>query len=111
MNEELNQLSMYEQNSQYIANQRQKFQAQEMELETALKELEEKQEAFKIVGNIMVKQKSEDLKKEIKEKQEVIKVKINSLKKQEETIKKKFEELQSKIMKNLEKDENKKDNN
>ncbi|MCF7866169.1 prefoldin subunit beta [Candidatus Woesearchaeota archaeon] len=110
MNEEINQLSMYEQNSQYIANQRQNFQAQELEIMSALKELEDKEDAYKIIGNIMIKQKSENLKKELKEKEEVIKIKIETLKKQENTMKTKFEELQKKIMENLDKnDKQKKD--
>jgi len=62
----INQLSLIEQNIQNFALQKQQFQTQLMELESAEKELEDSKEAFKIIGNIMVASDKEKIKKEFK---------------------------------------------
>lgn len=96
--EKINQLSVYEQNAQYIGSQRQRFQAQLLEIDSALNEIKDKKDAYKLIGNIMVKQSSEQIKKELDEKKELINIRIDSIKKQEETIKKKAAELQKEVM-------------
>ena len=50
----LNQLQMLEQSMQNLSMQKQQFQLQQVELESAIKELDNVEEAYKIVGNIMV---------------------------------------------------------
>ncbi|MCF7872259.1 prefoldin subunit [Candidatus Woesearchaeota archaeon] len=101
--EKINQLSMYEQNLQYIANQRQRFQAQELELTEALNELTEKEEAYKIIGNIMIKQEKEKITKDLEDQKELLKTRIQTIRNQEEKIKKESTQLQKEIMTDLEK--------
>ena len=50
----ISQLQMLEQGMQSLLMQKQQFQLQQVEIESALKELENVDEAYKIVGNIMV---------------------------------------------------------
>ena len=99
--QDINQLSVYEQNMQYIGQQRQKFQAQLLETESAMNEIGDKKTAYKIIGNIMVKTDSEKLIEDLKSKMDILNVRIESIKKQEETVRKKIEELQKKVMKKL----------
>ena len=78
MQNKINQLSMMEQNIQNFALQKQQFQAQLLEIESAEKELKESKEAFKIIGNIMVSTDKETLKKDLSEKKETLKTRIES---------------------------------
>ena len=52
--QKIGQLQMFEQSMQNLLMQKQQFQLQQVEIESALKELEKVNEAYKIVGNIMV---------------------------------------------------------
>ena len=61
--QKISQLQLFEQSMQNVLIQKQQFQAQLVELESALKEVETAKETYKIVGNIMVDSKKEDLKK------------------------------------------------
>ena len=97
----INQLQMMEQSSQNISMQKQQFQLQQVEIESALKELESVNEAYKIVGNIMVASKKEDLKSELKSKKEIIELRLKTLEKQENQIKEKAEKLQSEVLKKI----------
>jgi len=73
--------------------QRQTFSAQQMEIESALKELDGSKKAYKIVGNIMVDTAPEDLVKDLKEKKHMVQLRMDSLNKQEEKLRKQLEEL------------------
>lgn len=99
--EKMNKLTMMEQQLSGFLTQKQTFQAQLMEVESALDELGKTEQAFKIVGNIMVGADKEALKKEMEEKQETMTLRIKSIEKQEETIRNKATELQQEVMKEL----------
>ena len=53
--EKVNNLSMLEQNAQQMAAQRQNFQTQLLEVESAIEEISNSKETYKIIGNIMIK--------------------------------------------------------
>ena len=97
----LSQLQMLEQSMQSLLMQKQQFQMQQVELESALKELENVDEAYKIVGNIMVLSKKSDLKDDINSKKEVIELRIKTLEKQENQFREKASKLQSEILKEM----------
>jgi len=103
--EKIGQLQMYEQSLQNILLQKQQFQSQLSEIDSALKEMESSSETYRIVGNIMVLTKKEELKKELQEKNSSLKLRIKTLEKQEDTIKEKAQSLQSDIMKGMEKND------
>ncbi len=94
----IQQLTLLEQNLQNLIMQKQSFQIQLLEIESALKELEKTQEAYKIVANIMVKGDKEQLKKELNEKKEILELRISTIEKQEKKLKQKASALQEEVL-------------
>jgi prefoldin beta subunit len=99
--QQISQLQLYEQSLQNILMQKQQFQTQSLEIKSALTELESTKEAYKIVGNIMVASKKEDLKKELESKKETINLRITTMEKQENQIREKAKKLQEEVSKNI----------
>jgi len=97
----ISQLQMMEQSMQSFLMQKQQFQSQLVEIESALRELEKSKEAYKIVGNIMVNSDKEDLKNDLQKKKEMIELRIKTLEKQENQIKEKASSVQEEVMKEL----------
>lgn len=77
---------LLEQNLQGFLLQRQAFQAQMIEVESALEEVEKTPQAYKIVGSIMVAVNPAELKGELNQKKEMLKIRIANLEKQEAKI-------------------------
>lgn len=100
--QKIGQLQLYEQSLQNFLMQKQQFQLQLIEIESALKELESSEQAYKIIGNIMVSSKKDELKKDLISKKEIAELRISALERQETQIKEKATKLQSEVMKNLE---------
>lgn len=100
----LNQLQMLEQSMQNLLMQKQQFQLQQVEIESALKELEKVNEAYKIVGNIMVLSKKDDLKADLASKKEIIELRIKNMEKQENQLREKASKLQNEVLKGMSKD-------
>ncbi len=99
--EKIRQMQILEQTLQGVLVQKQSFQSQEMEIDSALEELEKSKESYKIVGNIMVKTEVEELKKDLKSKKELLNLRIKNLEKQENQIKESATKLQSDLLKEL----------
>lgn len=96
--EKVAQLQVMQQNLQNLMGQKQQFQQQMEENDSALLELGKSSKAYKIVGNLMVAGKKEDLEKELKEKKEMWELRLKSIDKQEELLKKRMTELQKEAM-------------
>src|SRR3989338_10961718 len=79
----ISQLQLMEQSMQSLSMQKQQFQLQQVEVESAMKEMKNVEEEYKIVGNIMVLSKKTDIKEELNSKKEIIELRIKSLEKQE----------------------------
>ncbi|HIH31959.1 TPA: prefoldin subunit beta [Candidatus Woesearchaeota archaeon] len=103
LQEKINQLQLIQQNLNNFALQRQQFQIQQSEAESALNEISDSKTSYKIIGSIMVKTEPETLKKELEEKLQMLKIRINSIEKQEAKIREKAEELQKEVLSELEK--------
>lgn len=99
--EKINQLQIYEQSLQNILLQKQQFQSQISEIDSALKELENSSQSYKIIGNIMVNSKKEDLKKDLESRKSTLELRIKTIEKQEESIKEKAKKIQSEVVKNM----------
>ncbi len=97
--EKINRLQLLEQSRQTINIQKQNFQIKLIEVESALKEIEKTEEAYKIVGAVMVKKDKTELKRELEEEKEKLNLRIKNIEKQEETIKNKMKSLQEEILK------------
>lgn len=100
--EKINQIQLIQQNLQSFAMQRQQFQVQETEIESALKEIEKTNQTYRIIGNIMVFVEKADLKKDLMDKKEMLTLRINSIEKQELRMKEKAEEIQKDVLLELE---------
>ena len=99
---EISKLQLLEQNLKGIEMQKQNVQLQLFESENSLKELESYEgKPFKIVGPVMIESNKDDLVKDLKKKIDLLKVRSESMGKQETSLKKEFEEIQAKIMENL----------
>ncbi|MBW3015222.1 prefoldin subunit beta [Candidatus Woesearchaeota archaeon] len=97
----INQLQMLEQSLNNFLLQKQQFQAQLIEIDSALTELKSTEKAYKIVGNIMVASKKEDLEKDLKQKKEMVELRIKTLEKQEQKLRDKASSLQEEVMQKL----------
>lgn len=97
----IGQLQLFEQGLNNFLMQKQQIQAQLVEIESALKELKDAKTAYKIIGNIMVSAKKDELEKDLKTKKDIIQLRIKSIEKQEKQIKEKAEVLQKEVMKGL----------
>ncbi|MBR9676189.1 prefoldin subunit beta [Candidatus Woesearchaeota archaeon] len=105
--QKISNLQLLEQNTNNLSLQKQQFQSQLFETESALKELKKTADSYKIIGNIMVKTKPEELRKELEEKKQVFDLRIKSFEKQEKEISEKASKLQAEVLKEL-KEQNKK---
>jgi len=100
---DINQLQLLQHNLQNILLQKQQFQKQLAEIDSALKEIETSSNTYKIIGNIMVATKKAGLQKDLKQKKEILDLRLKNFEKQEQTLKEKAEELQTKVMEQLKK--------
>jgi prefoldin beta subunit len=97
-NEQLKRLEQVEQALHTQTAQRAAYQAQLVEVESALSELEGVSESYRIVGNIMVKTQSERLKSELAEKKAGVQARISALERQEQKLRDEMQKLQDSIL-------------
>jgi prefoldin beta subunit len=97
----LQEMQIVEQNLQNIIIQKQAFQMELNEIDSASRELEKsKGEVYKIVGQLMISKEKGEIKNELKEKEKIISSRINALDKQEEIFSEKAEKLRKEFLKN-----------
>ncbi|MBI2110713.1 prefoldin subunit [Candidatus Woesearchaeota archaeon] len=102
--EKIMQLQTLEQRMQNLLLQKQNFQTQTLEVENALAELKNgKGETYKIIGNVMIAMKREELKKDLTNRKEILDLRVKSLEKEEEKTKSASSILQEEVMKELKK--------
>ena len=99
--QQIMQLQILEQNLNNLNMQKQQFQNQLIEIESALKELKGSKKAYKIIGYIMVSGTKEEIEKDLEQKKEVADLRIKNFEKQEKTLKDKANELQKEVMSQL----------
>ncbi len=96
------QLQMMEQNIQNLLMQKQTFQSQLIEVDSALEEVDKsKGETYKIVGAIMISAEKEDLKKDLQGKKQVLDLRISTLEKQENQLKDKASKIQKEVLEHI----------
>lgn len=100
--ENVQKLQMIEQNMQAINSQKQQFQAQQFEVDGAIKEIKTTEKAYKIVGGVMIATKKEELQKDLEKKKELLDLRIKTLEKQEQQLKEKAKGLREEVMKTAE---------
>lgn len=103
--QKIGQLQMFEQSLQSFLGQKQQFQVQLVETESALNELENTDKAYKIVGNIMVEADKNELKSDLQSKKEMLEIRLKAMDKQESQVREKAQKLQSEILQTMKKEE------
>ena len=103
--QKISQLQMFEQSLQSFLGQKQQFQMQLVEIESALNELSSTDKAYKIVGNIMVESDKNELKSDLQSKKEMLELRIKTMDKQESQVREKASKLQSEILKKIKKED------
>ncbi len=99
--ENLRQLQIAEQSLQKSLAQKQGFQSQLAETESALEEVKGRKHAYRIIGNIMVEADAKTLTEELRRKHELLELRIKTLIKQEDRIREKTQSLQKDVMKEM----------
>lgn len=96
----MQELQMLEQNLQNLFLQKQAFQIELIETQSALKELEKSgEEVFKMIGQLMIKTDKKSMKEELASKEKMIDIRIKGFVKQERALAEKFEALQREALK------------
>jgi prefoldin beta subunit len=88
MNEQMIETSL-----QNVIMQKHSLQSQLVETESALRELKNSKESFKIVGNILVEASPKLLSKELSKKRETLNLRIETLDSQEDSLRKEIKKL------------------
>ena len=103
--QKIGQLQMFEQSLQSFLGQKQQFQMQLVEVESALSELETTSKSYKIVGNIMVEADKGELKSDLQSRREMLELRIKTIERQELQVREKASKLQSEILKKMKKED------
>ena len=96
--DKIQELQLLEQNLQAFSQQKQGIQLQLLEIESALKELEGVDEAYRIVGPIMVQKTKKELQEELGSKKELSELKLGSLEKQETKLRDRASKIQKEVL-------------
>lgn len=105
----VNQLQLLQQNVQSLMVQKQQLQTQQIELESALKELKNTNQAYKIVGKVMIASSKDDLTKDLQEKKEVLDLRLKSIAIQEKKVQESMEKLQQEVVEEMQKEKKEED--
>ena len=102
----IGQYQAYQQQLQSVFMQKENIKIQTLEIEKALEELDASKEenAYKIVGPIMIKKTKNDIKTELKEKLDDFELRTKTLNSAEEKITSKLKGIETEIRKMMEKD-------
>jgi prefoldin beta subunit len=96
--EKIAQLQLLEQNLQTFLMQKQQFQLQLNETTSALEGIKTSSKSYKIISNVMIDAKKEDLEKELTSKKEMLEIRIKNLEKQENDIREKSQKIQKEVL-------------
>ncbi|MBT3298679.1 prefoldin subunit beta [archaeon] len=92
------QLQLLQQNLQNILMQKQQFQQELIEVESALNELPNSKGSYQIHGKLMICKNTDELIKELSDKKELINLRFKSIEDQEKKIKENIENVQKKFL-------------
>jgi prefoldin beta subunit len=100
----LQELQMLEQNLQNILLQKQSFQMELAETESAIGELKNAgDEVFKIVGQLMIKSDKKKISEELNNKKKIVDLRMKTIDKQENSLTSHLRTLREEVLKSQEK--------
>lgn len=95
----IQELQMIEQNLQGILFQKQAFQLEASETNSALKELGKAgEDVFKIIGQLMIRTDKSKTKQELENKQKILELRLKSLDKQENSLSEQLETIRNELL-------------
>ncbi|GAJ05229.1 unnamed protein product, partial [marine sediment metagenome] len=98
-NEKMHEMQILEQNLQNLLLQKQAFQIELTETQSALKEIENsKDEVFKIIGQLMIKTEKSKIKEELSNKEKILSLRTKTFEKQEASLMERLNTLREEIM-------------
>ncbi len=105
--EKIEKLQVLEHNLQGILAQKQQFQSQLFEVNSALEEIDGSEEVYKILGGVLLRKKKEEVKKELEEKRDLTQIRITTIEKQEKKMREQAQTLQEEVVKKMQEEEKK----
>ena len=98
--DKIQEMQILDQNVQNLFLQKQSFQIEISETQSALKEIENSgDEIFKMIGQLMIKSDKVKIKEELINKEKFLDIRIKSIEKQESYLTEKLEKLREEIIK------------
>ena len=95
----IQEMQFLEHNLQNLLLQKQAFQMELTETQSAIKEIDNSgEEVFKIVGQLMIKSDKSTIKKELSEKEKMLEIRMKTLETQEKSFSEKVEGLRKQIL-------------
>ncbi|MFA4952936.1 MAG: prefoldin subunit [Candidatus Pacearchaeota archaeon] len=93
------EMQIIEQNLQNLLLQKQAFQMELLETQSALKEIEESgDEVFKLIGQIMIQTEKKKIKGELENKKKLLELRTKNFERQESLLTEKMEKIREEIM-------------
>jgi len=103
-NNKIQEMQFLEQNFQNLILQKQTFQMELSETNSALKEIEKSgEDVFKIIGQLMIKADKSNIKKELEDKKKVLDLRVKAIGKQEASLAAQLEKLREEVIKSVNK--------
>lgn len=103
-NQKIQEMQLLEQSLQNLLLQKQAFQMELTETQSALKEIESADdEVFKIIGQLMIKTDKPKLKDELTNKDKLLNLRLKSIEKQEFSLTEQLDKFREEIMKDRKK--------
>lgn len=100
----IQEMQFLEQNLQNLMLQKQAFQMELSETQSALKEIGKSgEEVFKIIGQLMIKTEKSKLKEELLNKEKILTLRTKTIEKQETSLTEQLDKLREEVMKSIKK--------
>jgi len=100
----IQEMQILEQKLQNCLLQKQAFQMEFAETDSALTEIEKSgDEVFKIIGQLMIKSEKSKIKEELSNKQKILEIRIKTLEKQELSLSQQMDKLREELTKSMKK--------
>jgi len=102
--QKIQELQILEQRLQNSILQKQAFQMELAETNSALKEIEKSgEEVFKIIGQLMIKTEKSKIHEELSSKQKILELRIKSFEKQENSLTEQVDRIKDELTKSMKK--------
>ncbi|MFP4523276.1 MAG: prefoldin subunit [Candidatus Nanoarchaeia archaeon] len=102
-NKKLQELQFAEQQLSSLHSSLQQLQHQEIEIDSALDALQTSEDAYEIIGTVMIKKSSSDLQKSLKEKKSFTQKRKKIFEQQEQNLRDQVKKLQEVVLEELDK--------